>query len=475
MKKSLPFNSEAEVSILGGLMMDMEAWDEVADKVTAGDFFVPAHKLIFEAIFDLNKKGQRADIVVVSNHLTQAGLIDRIGGMHYLVQLIEDTPSTVNIASYANIVKEKSLTRQMIKAGQKISEVGISEDFENLDHYLETSEASIFKVAQKGDQSDNLMAAPELVKNTIDHLEYIQTLEGNITGIATGFYELDEMLSGLHSGEMSIIAARPSMGKTAFSLNILSHMALKEKKSVLYFSVEMPKEQMMMRVLASNASVSLSEIRSGGLNTNEWNYLLTSADEITKANIYIDDTSGISPFEIRSKARKIKSKKGLDIIIIDYLQLMSLKQRVESREREVSEISKSLKALAKELKIPVIALAQLNRSVEGRSDRRPMLSDLRESGSIEQDADVIMMLYREDYYERDNPTGQAEVIVAKQRNGPTGKVNLLWTPMYGRFENNSQGQINPNAPPPTDADMRPQKKSGNDPRFKEPNKNFAPG
>ncbi len=470
MNKVLPHNIEAEQSILGGLMLDSEVWDDVASLVDSTDFYRPAHKIIFEAIKALSRKGQNADIVVLSNHLQQIGSMEAIGGTKYLAELIENTSSTVYLENYAKIVREKSLVRKMITTTQKISEDGLSESFEDVEKYLEKCESDVFNVAQTGSNKVGLTDPTELVELSLKKIEETMSLKGNITGIASGFNDFDEMTAGFHGGELIIIAARPSMGKTALGLNIISHAALREKKSVAFFSVEMPKEQLMMRILASESKINMSKIRVGQIDDSSWSRLINTAAKLSESKLFINDTSGISPFEIRSIARKQKSKHGLDMIVIDYLQLMSMKQRMESREREVSEISKSLKALSKELDIPVIALAQLNRGVEGRSDRRPMLSDLRESGSIEQDADVIAMIFREDYYERENPTGAAEIIIGKQRNGPTGTVKVKWDPSTGRFTNNIEAQVG-NAPMPS-ADDFPFESSKNS---RNNTKNFAPG
>lgn len=465
--KTLPHNLEAEQSIIGGLMLDSETWDDVASIVDSTDFYRPAHRIIFEAIKVLSRKGQNPDIVVLSNHLQQTGNMESIGGPRYLAELIEHTSSTVYLEQYAKIVKEKSLVRKMITATQKITDEGINESFEDVEKFLEKAESDVFSVAQTGSNNVTLTDPTELVELSLKKIEETMSLKGNITGVSSGFIELDDMTAGFHGGELVIIAARPSMGKTALGLNVVSHATLREKKSVAFFSVEMPKEQLMMRILASESNINMGKIRVGQIDDNSWSRLINTAAKLSESKLFINDTSGISPFEIRSIARKQKSKHGLDMIVIDYLQLMSMKQRMESREREVSEISKSLKALAKELNIPVVALAQLNRGVEGRSDRRPMLSDLRESGSIEQDADVIMMIYREDYYERENPTGNAEIIIGKQRNGPTGTVKVRWEPAIGRFSNNIDSKIG-NPPMPT-ADDYP---------FSSPQKgqkNFAPG
>ncbi len=446
MEKIPPHSLEAEQAVLGGLMLEPEAWDEIADHISDSDFFKPAHKKIFSTLRELTKRGQSTDLIVVSNQLKTTNEINSIGGIQYLTEIIDNTPSITHIREYANIVKEKSLVRLMIKSAMDIAETGYSGSFEDVETYFEKAESDVFRLSNLKTPDSNLMASSELVKLSLKRLEELYANQNSVTGVPTGFVELDEMLSGLHPGELSILAARPSMGKTALSLNIACHAAFVEKKSVAYFSVEMPKEILMMRIIGIESGVSLSSIRTGQLDDKTWPKIINAAAKVADSNFYIDDTTGISPFEIRSKARKLKSKGGLDLIVIDYLQLMGMRQKFDSREREVAEISKGLKALAKELKIPVMALAQLNRGVEGRQNKEPMLSDLRESGSIEQDADVIMMIYREDYYEKDNPTGAAKIIVGKQRNGPTGDIPLKWDPSTGRFLNNSAQHLGP-APP----------------------------
>lgn len=445
-----PQNIEAERSILGGLMLEQSAWDEVADLLVEEDFYKPSHRKVFAAIRDLNKRNQPTDLITVSNHLLSTAELDTIGGPSVLADMIDQTPSTANIASYAKIVQEKSLLRKLIQTGQGFVDRAYLQNFDDISGFLDSVEAEIFAVAEQK-TTVGLTDASSLVKVSLEKLELLYTQKLSVTGIPSGFNELDDMTAGFQPGELIIVAARPSMGKTAFSLNIAVHAALREKKKVAYFSVEMGKEQVMIRLLSGAAKIRLSDLRVGSIDDKSWPRLINVAASMSETGLFIDDSSGISPFEIRAKARRMKAKYGLDLIMIDYLQLMSLKQRVENREREVSEISKLLKSIAKELQVPVIALAQLNRGVEGRSDRRPMLSDLRESGSIEQDADVIMMLYREDYYDRDNPEikGLAEVIVAKQRNGPTDVVKLRWVPEYGLFENNiTNFQPMPEAPPP---------------------------
>lgn len=476
MNKTPPHNIEAEQAILGGLMLDSEIWDELTGLIDTSDFYRPAHKKIFDAIKTLYRKGLTADIVVLSNHLQQINEMEAVGGTKYLAELIEKTSSTAYIEQYAKIVRDKALVRKMISTSQKIAEEGLTESYEDVERYLESSESEIFNVAQTGTSKKGLTGPSELVQLSIKKIEEMMSLKGNVTGIPTGFVELDEMTAGFHGGELIIVAARPSMGKTALGLNLVAHAALREKKSVAFFSVEMPQEQLMMRILASEAKINLNKIRIGQIDDKSWGRLISTAAQLSESKLYINDTSSISPLDIRSIARKQKSKHGLDMIMIDYLQLMSMNQKMESREREVAEISKSLKALAKELDIPVIALAQINRGVEGRADRRPMLSDLRESGSIEQDADVIMMIYRNDYYEKDNPTGAAELIIGKQRNGPVGTVKLSWEPSLGRFSNNIEDRSGPSAPFPSDAP--PSSSFGPNDGFpppSNPRKNFAPG
>ena len=462
MNRVLPHNIEAEQAVLGGLMFDMEAFDDIAGLVEVNDFYRPAHRKIFEAIQTLHRKGQNSDIVVLSNYIQQNGDLEVIGGPKYLAELLENTSSIVHLEDYSKIVKDKALVRKMVTIAQQIVEDGLSENLGEIEDFLERSESNIFNVAQSGENKAQLFAPPDLVELSLKKIEASMALKGNIVGIPSGFIELDQLTSGFHPGELTIIAARPSMGKTALGLNLVSQAALREKKSVAFFSVEMPKEQLMIRILASESKTNSQKIRVGDIDDKSWSQLINTAAKVSSSQLFINDTSNISPFDVRSVARKQKSKHGLDMIVIDYLQLMSLKQKVESREREVSEISKSLKSLAKELKIPIIALSQLNRGVEGRSNRRPLLSDLRESGSLEQDADVIMMIYREDYYERDNPSGSAEIIIGKQRNGPTGTVKLLWEPSIGRFSNDIESQKGPTPPLPTDPkDMPPLSLSSN--------------
>lgn len=464
-----PQNLEAEQSILGGLMLDREALDQVGDMLLAEDFYKPAHQKIYNAIKDLHSKSQPIDIITVTNLLQADGSMEMVGGPEYLISLLDKTISSANITSHAKIVKDKATLRKLISTNSQLIEKAYNQDFVDVESFVDQAESEIFKIGENKQQT-GLVGAMEIVKASIQKIEELYKNKAEITGIGTGFKKLDEMTAGLHPGEMTIIAARPSMGKTAFSLNIAQHIALRLKKTVAYFSLEMGKESMMMRMLSAESKVSMSEIRNGRIQDSAWPKLINAASALSEAPIFIDDTPGVSPFEIRSRARRLKAEHGLDVIMIDYLQLMSMKQRYSSREQEVAEISKSLKAIAKELQIPVIALAQLNRGVEGRTEKKPMLSDLRESGSIEQDADVIMMLYRDDYYDKENPEkqGHAEVIVGKQRNGATGPVKLRFDAQYNRFRDVEPEMAGPGAsimPPP----QAPPPMPGGKP------KNFAPG
>ncbi len=450
-----PHNLDAEMSVLGGLMVDPYAWNEITGIISEDDFYKQSHRRVFSAIQDLAIRSQPVDIITVSNLLSDRKELEAIGGAAALADIMNSTPTAAHIGTYAQIIHEKALLRTLIHMSGEMVEKAYNESYTDVESFLDEVEGKIFSLADKKKQG-GLTGAAELIKASIDRLTELSSKNAEFTGIPSGFKQLDKMTSGFQPGELSIIAARPSMGKTAFSLNIVQHAAIHQKKCVAYFSVEMAKEQMMMRMLASEARVNLGDLRVGSVNDSAWPRLIDKAAKMAEAKIFIDDTSSISPFEVRAKCRRLQAQHGLDMIVIDYLQLMDLKTKVESRERMISEISRTLKAIAKELRVPVLALAQLNRGVEGRSDRRPMLSDLRESGSIEQDADVIMMLYREDYYDRDNPEvrGLSEVIVGKQRNGPTGTVKLRWEASIGRFSNlEDGGSEHPLPPPPTPIHM----------------------
>lgn len=465
-----PQNIEAEQSILGSLLLDAEAWDQIADVIDGGDFYKQNHQVLFAAIKELHSKSQPVDLLTISNLLTSKGEMAAAGGHEYLVDLVGRTVSAANITFHAKIVKEKSLLRKMIHASGEVIERAFDEDFVSVDQFLDESEAKFYRLGEhKG--SEGLHAPLEIVRSSLNKIEELFKLKSDVTGLSTGFNFLDKMTSGLHAGELIIVAARPSMGKTAFSLNLAQAIALKQKKTVAYFALEMSQESLMMRLLAIEAKINMKDLRTGKLPDSAWPKLINAASQLSESKLFIDETSGISPLEVRSRCRRLKAQHGLDCIMIDYLQLMKMKEKVESREREVSEISRTLKAIAKELAVPVIALAQLNRGVEGRTEKRPMLSDLRESGSIEQDADVIAMLYRDDYYDKDDPDkkGHAEVIIGKQRNGPTGTVKLVFEAEHGRFRDADPEPSHPLPPPKIVTPPQGPPQAGGKPR------NFAPG
>jgi len=448
MTKVPPQNLEAEQSVLGGLMIDPAALDRIIDVINENDFYKTAHKKIFSKIKDLKNAGKDVDLITVTAALKDSGDLDNIGGSAYIATLIDVTPSSANIESYAEIVKEKSMLRRLIEVCGEATEKAYAQEFEDTDAFLNETESKIFSVVEKGRNAE-LTHVKDVVKASLDRLEFLYNNKSDITGVPSGFKDLDRITAGFQPGELIIVAARPSMGKTAFVLNIAQHTVLREKKSVAFFSLEMGQEQLMMRMLGSETKVNLSDLRVGRVPDAIWPKLIEVASKFAEASLYIDDTSGISPYEIKAKARRLKSQKGLDMIVVDYLQIMDLKMKVESRERAIAEMSKNMKQLAKELHIPVVILSQLNRGVEGRNDRRPMLSDLRESGSIEQDADLVMMLYREEYYDKENTEarGKAEVIIGKHRNGGLGVVHLAWLGQYSTFANLAPQDMMPAGPP----------------------------
>ena len=439
MRDVLPSSLESERAILGILLMGEEGdWDEVASFLREEDFFQPAHKTIFSHIQELYKKGQSADPVTLANSLKKAEQLDQVGGASYLSDLIHQLTSKANIKAYADITVEKSTLRKIIQKSEEFIQKAYKEDYSKIEHFIDYLESEIFKLGDNK-QSADLVPLNTLVEGGIKKLEDLFHKKISLTGLPSSFPELDTLTSGFQDSELIILAARPSMGKTALSLNIALHNALYEKKKVAFFSLEMSKEAVLMRLLSSLSKINLSHIMSGQIEEGRWSELISSAGQLSSANFYIDDSSPLSPYEIRAKSRRLKARQGLDLIVVDYLQLMQLPEKSETREREVSEMSRLLKSFAKELKIPIITLSQLNRGVEGRANRRPILSDLRESGAIEQDADLIMMLYREGYYEKEEENNVAEVIINKQRNGPTGTVELKWLPEFGSFESDIPG------------------------------------
>ncbi|MEW5680999.1 MAG: replicative DNA helicase [Pseudomonadota bacterium] len=438
--KMPPHSIEAEQSVLGGLMLDNEAWDRVAEKVVEQDFYLRAHRFIFAAMSRLAEASQPIDIITVSEDLEANQQLDDVGGFAYLGEIAKNTPSAANILAYADIVRERAVVRDMISVAHDIADAGYDPQGRTSAELLDFAETKVFKIAE---QRANANEGPEpinsILAKTIEKIdELFRSPHDGVTGVSTGYIDLDKMTNGLQPSDLIIVAARPSMGKTTFAMNLCEHAAITSDKPVLIFSLEMPSEQIMMRMLASLGRIDQTKVRTGQLEDEDW-ARLSSAIELlnTKGKMYIDDGSGLTPTEVRSRARRVaREHGGLSMIMVDYLQLMTVPGMSENRTLEIAEISRSLKALAKELKVPVVALSQLNRSLEQRADKRPVNSDLRESGSIEQDADLIMFIYRDEVYNDDSPDkGTAEVIIGKQRNGPIGRIRLTFHGRYSRFDN----------------------------------------
>ena len=431
--KQLPHNIDAEQSVLGAMILDKDAIIDVVDVITEEDYFKDSHKHIHKAIIDLFNMNIAIDMVTLSEELSKTIKLESIGGMEYLTELTSVGVLTSHARSYAKIIEEKSMLRRLIIASTEIVEMGYSK--ENADTLLETAEQSIFDISQKRNK-EGLTRINKILLNTADEIERLAADPNALTGISTGFRDIDLKTNGMHKSDLILIAARPSMGKTAFALNVCQYAALKEKISVAVFSLEMAKEQLVQRMLASEALIPIQNIRTGNLKESEWSTMAKAMASLSTANIFIDDTPGITVLEMRAKARRLKIEHGLDLIMIDYMQLMSTHVHGESRQQEISSISRGLKGLAREMQCPVIALSQLSRAPEARSDHRPILSDLRDSGAIEQDADIVMFLYRDDYYNEDSDKKNiGEIIIAKQRNGETGRVDLAWLGQYTKFAN----------------------------------------
>ena len=435
LKRILPHSIEAEQSVIGAMIMDREAIAVASEIVTAEDFYSKQCGVLFEAMVELNDESKPVDMVTLQDRLREKDVPPEVSSPEYIRDLITAVPTSANIKYYANIVADKAVLRRLIKLNEEIANtcyVGR----ESLDTILEDTEKRVFNLVQRRNTGE-FVPIRQIVMNAMDQIEKASKNKGNVTGIATGFIDLDYRTAGMQPSDLVLIAARPSMGKTAFVLNIAQHVAFKMNQTVAIFSLEMSKEQLVNRLFSLESKVDAQKLRTGNLSDNDWEKLIETAGIIGKSNLIIDDTPGISISELRSKCRKYKLEHGLKMIIIDYLQLMSGSGRGnDSRQQEISDISRSLKALARELAVPVLALSQLSRAVEQRPDHRPMLSDLRESGAIEQDADVVMFISRDDYYNKDTEKkGIAEIIVAKQRNGPIGTIELVWLPEYTKFAN----------------------------------------
>ena len=429
--RSLPYNLEAEQSVIGSMLIDKTAISRAVEVLKGDDFYRDSHKVIFNAIFDLYQKDTPIDMITLLEHLRSSEKLESSGGITYITEISNSIPSTANLSSYIKIVDDKSILRKLIRASTEIMENCYNKQ-DDVEAVMDLAEQKVFNIAERKNSSDFEPMNTVLERGFLE-IERIFNNKGETTGISSGFPELDDKTAGFQKGDMILIAARPSMGKTTFALNLAEYAALREGKNVAVFSLEMSKEQLAYKLLCSEANVDMSKLRHGNLEDKDWENIAKASGPLAAAKIFIDDTAGTSVMDMRSKCRKLKMEHGIDMIVIDYLQLMS-GSNPESRQQEVSEISRSIKALAKEMQCPVIALSQLSRAPEQRADHRPMLSDLRESGSIEQDADLVMFLYRDEYYDKETEDKNvAELIIAKQRNGPVGTVRLAWIGQFSKF------------------------------------------
>jgi replicative DNA helicase len=436
-----PQNVEAEQSVLGGILIENDAINKVVEILTPEDFYRDAHRRIYNALINLSSRDEPADLITLTNELRKIDQLDAAGGASYITSLIDSVPTAANIEYYARIVKEKSILRQLIQTSTDI----ITESYQDrsdVESFLDEAERSIFQISENRVRP-SFYPIRDIVKQSFKTLERLYEKKELVTGVPSGFKELDQMTAGFQPSDLIIVAGRPSMGKTAFCLNVAQYAAIEKRTPVAVFSLEMSKEQLVIRLLCSEAHVEGTKLRTGFLSEGDWPRLTIAAGNLSEAPIFIDDTAALSVLELRAKARRLKADQGLGMVIIDYLQLMRGRARVESRQQEISEISRSLKAVAKELSIPVIAVSQLSRRTEERTGMRPQLSDLRESGAIEQDADLILFLYRDEVYNRaeDNPNrGKAEMIIGKQRNGPTGKIDLAFLSKFTTFKDLYKGE-----------------------------------
>ena len=432
-KRVPPHSIEAEQSVVGAMLMDRDAITVAAEIICGDDFYQKAYGVIFDSVVELFNEGKPVDLITLQNRLREKAVPEEISSLEFVRDLVTAVPTSANVKYYAEIVSEKATLRRLIKMNEAIADE-CYQGQEPLEAILERTEKQVFELVQNRGGNGEYVPIKQVVLNALEKIEKASKSKGTVTGIPTGFIDLDYKTSGLQPSDLILVAARPSMGKTAFVLNIAQHVAFKQNRTVAIFSLEMSNVQLVNRMLSLESSVDADKLRKGRLDSNDWGKLIEGADGIAKSKLIIDDTPGITISELRSKCRKYKMENNLGLIIIDYLQLMSGNGRTESRQQEISDISRSLKALARELDVPVVTLSQLSRAVEQRPDHRPMLSDLRESGAIEQDADVVMFLYRDDYYNKDTELkGIAEIIIAKQRNGPIGTVKMAWIPEQTRF------------------------------------------
>ena len=436
-----PQSVEAERSVIGGLLISPEGWDAIAEVVVSEDFYRPEHRAIFRQIAKLVDLGQPVDVITVADRLLATGELDASGGHTYLAELAETTPTAANIRAYATAVHERAVLRKLIGAAQDIASTGFHPEGRSAEELLDEAERRIMQISEEGPKTGGARAMEPLLQGALERIEELFQSGGEILGLTTGFIDLDRMTSGLQDSDLVIVAGRPSMGKTAFAMNLVENAASGSEKPILVFSMEMPAEQLVIRMMSSLGKIDQTRVRTGKLEQEDWPKLSAAMAKLKEANVFIDDTPALTPTEVRSRARRVAREQGsLGMIMVDYLQLMRVAGSNEGRTAEISEISRSLKAIAKEFKCPVVALSQLNRALEQRPNKRPVNSDLRESGAIEQDADVIMFIYRDEVYHEDSPDqGTAEIIIGKQRNGPIGTCRLAFQGEYTRFDNLARG------------------------------------
>lgn len=436
-----PHAIEAEQAVLGGLMLDNNAWDHIADRISEQDFYRLDHRTIYRTMADLVLQSKPLDIITVSESLERTKELDVVGGLNYLGGLAKNTPTSANIAAYADIVRERSILRRLIEVGGEIAESAFDPGGRVARELLDDAERKVFSIAEHGGHGTSVgpESIAEILTRTVDRIDTLFHAKSPITGVPTGFTDFDNMTAGLQASDLIIVAGRPSMGKTAFAVNLAEHAVMKDEGAVIIFSMEMPSESLAMRILSSMGRIEQQRLRSGQLEDDDWPRLSSAISMMSSKKLLIDDSGALSPFEVRARARRVaRAYGGLGLIVIDYLQLMRVPGHSEHRASEISEISRSLKALARELNVPVVVLSQLNRGLEQRPEKRPVMSDLRESGAIEQDADLIVFIYRDEVYHKDsNDKGTAEIIIGKQRNGPIGTVRLTFLGQYSRFENYS--------------------------------------
>ena len=438
--KMLPHSIEAEQSVLGGVLLSDDTWDAVAELVSFGDFYRPDHRLIYRHMGMLAEANEPIDPVTVAEALNASGELENAGGFAYLAELAKDTPSASNIRAYATVVRDRAALRHLIQAAQDIADSGYNPDGRSSDELIDEAERKIMQISEEGPKAGGPVDVNPLLSKAVQRIEELYNSDGDITGLSTGYSELDGMTSGMQPSDLVIVAGRPSMGKTSFAMNLVEHAVLNQEKPILVFSMEMPADQLIVRMLSSIGRIDQTRIRNGKLEQEDWPKLSAAVTKMKDVPLYIDDTPALTPTEIRSRARRVaREAGGIGMIMVDYLQLMRVAGFTEGRTAEISEISRNLKAIAKEFNCPMVALSQLNRSLEQRPNKRPVNSDLRESGAIEQDADVIMFIYRDEVYNEDSPDkGVAEIIIGKQRNGPIGTCRLAFIGQFTRFENLSR-------------------------------------